>query len=83
MVDRTKMTMDAFVELVEQNPDRHFTFNAEGDVIEVSPKRIHSWMRVTFIIHFQNYINALPRLRSFDHMCAPVGGLAVPPGCVD
>ena len=60
MVDKTKMTMDEFVELVEQNPDRHFTFNAEGDVIEVSPKRVHSWIQATITFFFRGYISALP-----------------------
>jgi Uma2 family endonuclease len=62
MVEQTKMTMDAFVELVEQNPDKHFTFNAEGDVIEVSPKRIHSWMQSRYAQFLWNYLDggALP-----------------------
>lgn len=38
----TRITMEQFVELVERHPDRHFDFNADGEVIEVSPKRVHS-----------------------------------------
>lgn len=60
MVAREQMTMAEFVELVENNPDKHFKFTAEGDIIEVSPKRIHSWIQATIAFYFRGYISALP-----------------------
>lgn len=57
MVAKTKMSMDEFVDLVESNPDRHFKFDAEGDVIEVSPKRIHSWIQARFARFFSVYLD--------------------------
>lgn len=53
MTDKVHMTMDEFIQLVEDNPNRHFEFNAEGEVIEVSPKRLHSWIQAR-VAHFLN-----------------------------
>lgn len=53
MVTKTHLTMEEFIQLVEDNPDRHFKFNAEGEVIEVTPKRLRSWIQAR-IAHFLN-----------------------------
>lgn len=58
MVSSERLTMAEFVELVENNPQRHFKFNAAGEVIEVSPKFMHSWMQVNFGAEFVNYFRS-------------------------
>ncbi len=37
----SRMTMDEFVALVERNPERHYKFDARGDLVEMSPKWDH------------------------------------------
>lgn len=43
MTDLAQMTMQQFIALVENNPDKHFDFNADGLVFEDTPRRLHSW----------------------------------------
>jgi Uma2 family endonuclease len=58
MVSSERISMDEFVELVENNPERHFKFNAAGEVIEVSPKFAHSWIQINFGAEFVNYFRS-------------------------
>ena len=51
MVDKTQLTIETFIELVENNPGKRFDITASGEVIEVSPKRIHSRIQSLFA-HF-------------------------------
>ena len=60
MLAPVRLTMAEFVDLVENNPDKHFKFTAEGEVIEVSPKRLHGWIQTTVAYFFRGYISALP-----------------------
>jgi Uma2 family endonuclease len=45
MVIKPHTDMQVFIDLVENNPDKHFDFNAAGAVIEAPPKRIHSYIQ--------------------------------------
>ncbi|MCY4023122.1 MAG: Uma2 family endonuclease [Anaerolineaceae bacterium] len=56
------ITMDAFVALVEANPDTHFKCNAAGDVIVMSPKYIHADVHSIIAMHFNSWLltGALP-----------------------
>ena len=56
MVARARLTMEEFVALVEQNPERHFKFNAEGQVIEVTPKLLHGWIQARLAALFSDYV---------------------------
>ena len=56
MVAHTQITVDAFLELVENNPDKRFDITATGEVVEVSPKRIHSQIQVRFAVLFSDYL---------------------------
>lgn len=56
MVARTQITADAFIELVENNPDKRFDITADGEVIEVSPKRIHSRIQSLFAHFFVDFM---------------------------
>ena len=60
MVAREQTLMEQFIELVENNPEKHFEFNAAGEIVEVSPKRIHSWIQTTIAYILRMYISALP-----------------------
>lgn len=42
MVIKTQAPIETLLELVERYPDKHFDFTADGEVVEVSPKFIHS-----------------------------------------
>ena len=56
------MTMEDFIALVERNPERHYKFDARGDVIEVSPKVIHGAVQGAVVTFLRNWLNggALP-----------------------
>jgi Uma2 family endonuclease len=58
MLSQRRLTIDEFVELVENNPERHFKFNAAGEVIEATPEIIHSWIQVNFGADFVTYFRA-------------------------
>ena len=46
MVLQAHMTMQEFIALVEDNPEKHFDFNAAGEVIETAHTRRPSWIQV-------------------------------------
>ena len=58
------MTMDEFIALVERDPERHYKFDARGDVIEVSPKVIHGVVQGAVVTLLRNWLtdadDALP-----------------------
>lgn len=58
MVAREQITMAEFIELVENNPDKHFEFTAEGDVIEVTPKLAHSVTQAHIARYFDVYLDS-------------------------
>ncbi len=60
MVTHERTVMEQFLELVEQNPHQHYEFTAMGEIIEVSPKRLHSWIQVTIAHFLRAYIPNLP-----------------------
>ena len=60
MVIHEYTAMERFLELVEQHPNQHFEFTAQGEIIEVSPKRLHSWIQVTIAHFLRLYIPNLP-----------------------
>ncbi|MBZ0299853.1 MAG: Uma2 family endonuclease [Anaerolineae bacterium] len=60
MADKTAFIMDAFVDLVESNPDKHFDFTAEGEIIEVSPKLIHGLIQAEIAGILRDYLRANP-----------------------
>lgn len=66
MVAKTQMTIEAFVELVENNPDKHFEFTADGEVIEVSPKRIHSRIQALFARFLDVFMDSSPLADDYE-----------------
>lgn len=60
MVAEARMTMEAFVELVERHPEKHFEFTASGEVIEVTPKRIHSRIQALFARFLDIFMDSSP-----------------------
>lgn len=66
MLTNRHMTIEAFVELVENNPDSHFDFTADGEVIEVSPKRIHSQIQTLFARFLDVYMENSPLPEQYE-----------------
>ena len=76
MVAGTKMTMAEFVQLVEDHPDKHFKFDAEGAVIEVTPKRIHRLLQIRLGHFFFTYLEsgALPGYEVMSEVAHELNG---------
>ncbi len=53
----SRMTMDEFVALVERNPERHYKFDARGDLVEMSPKVIHGAVQGAVVTLLRNWLN--------------------------
>jgi Uma2 family endonuclease len=47
MVTKAHTRIEELLELVEQYPEKYFKFDAQGEIIEVSPKLIHGIMQQT------------------------------------
>ena len=60
MTIRTPFTMADFIQLVESNPDKHFDFNADGEIIEVSPKLIHGLIQAEIAGLLREWLRAHP-----------------------
>ncbi|MAS34865.1 MAG: hypothetical protein CL610_12715 [Anaerolineaceae bacterium] len=62
MVARTGVSIQEFVEIVENNPDKHFDLTAEGEIIEDSPNLIHGMIqaRIAFYLGVWMDTNTLP-----------------------
>ncbi len=56
MVTKTPISVEAFLELEANNPTKQFDITAEGEVIEVSPKRVHSRLQVKFAVVFDEFL---------------------------
>ncbi len=46
MVAQDRTIMEEFLELVERFPDKHFAFNAQGEIVEASISFMHGWLQV-------------------------------------
>ena len=58
MLTPARLTMDEFVDLVENNPERHFKFNLAGEVIEVAPKLLHGWIQTRIASEFDIWLRS-------------------------
>ena len=52
----TRLTMDEFIALVERNPERHYKFDARGDVVEMSPKWEHGETQGLIVTMFNSWL---------------------------
>lgn len=65
MVARTGVSIQEFVEIVENNPDKHFDLTAEGEIIEVSPKLIHGTIQARIAFWLNSYLMKSEALSSY------------------
>ena len=76
MLVGTHMTMAEFVDLVEQNPDRHFKFTLDGEVIEVAPKLLYGWIQTRIASEFDTWLQsgALPGYGAVTEVAHEING---------
>ncbi|MAS38078.1 MAG: hypothetical protein CL610_29045 [Anaerolineaceae bacterium] len=76
MVTHSRIDMDEFVELVENNPEKHFDFTADGEIIEVSPKLIHGLIQAEIARAIGNYLhqNHIPEIRVATEVAHDLNG---------
>ena len=85
------VTMDEFIALVERDPERHYKFDARGDVIEVLPKWEHGSTQGEIITLLKLWLRsgALPGYGAATEVAHEIDGwrcrpdVAVQPGDCD
>ena len=83
-----RMTMDEFITLVERNPERHYKFDAVGDVVEMTPKWEHGDTQGEIVMQLKLWLRsgALPGYRAATEVAHEIDGwrcrpdVAIQPG---
>ncbi len=72
----TRMTMDEFISLVECNPERHYKFDARGDVVEMTPQWEHGETQGLIVTLFNGWLRrgALPGYGAATEVAHELGG---------
>ncbi len=84
----SRITMEEFIALVERNPERHYKFDARGDVVEMSPKWVHGDTQGEIVMLLKLWLRggALPGYRAATEVVHEIGGwrcrpdVAIQPG---
>lgn len=58
MVTKDGTVIETLLELVARYPDKQFDITAEGEILEVSPKRAHSRIQVLFARYLDEYVSS-------------------------
>ena len=66
MVTKAPLTVEAFLELEANNPNTRFDITVDGEVIEVSPKRVHSRMQAKLARFLDVYMDDSPLADDYE-----------------